>query len=68
MPSADYLDVSTAQLPALLKRDQDPYSGFSFYDRFVNMSEVSGILNSLTCFVSFKKSIWLQALGFDSLI
>jgi len=32
------------------------------------MSEVSGIPNSLTCFVSFKKIIWLEAWDFDSLI
>jgi len=53
MPGTDYSDVNTVQLPALLKRDHDPYYGFSFYDRLVNMSEVSGIPNSLTCFVSF---------------
>ena len=32
------------------------------------MLEVSGIPNSLTCFVSFKKIIWLEAWDFDSLI
>ena len=61
MPSTDYSDVSTVRLSALLMRDHDPYYGFSFYDRLVSMSEVSGIPNSVTCFVSFKKSIWLDA-------
>jgi len=49
-------------------RDHDPYYGFSFCDKLVSMSEVSGIPNSLTCFVSFKKIIWLEAWDFDSLI
>ena len=68
MPSTDYSDVSTVQLSALLMRNHDPYYGFSFCDRLVNMSKVSGIPNALTCFVSFNKIIWLEAWDFDSLI
>jgi hypothetical protein len=52
-----YSDISTVQLLALLKRDHDPYCGSFFCDRLINVSEVTGIPNSLTCFVSFKKSI-----------
>ena len=68
MPSTGCTEQSTVQLPAMLKRDNDPYYGFSFYDRPINVSEVSGIPNSVTCFVSFKKNLWLEACGFDSLI
>jgi hypothetical protein len=55
-PSTGYSDQSSVQLPATLKRDHDPYYGFSSYDRHVSLSEVSGTTHSLTCFGSLRRA------------